>query len=63
MRCRRPSILYVYFCEAKKAELVILVLSYKTSPLFLIVVLRNLVKTRLAYLHYTYDVKVLALVT
>ena len=42
--------------EAEKAELVILVLSYKTSPLFLVVVLRNIAKTRLACLHYRYDV-------
>ena len=42
--------------EAEKAELIILVSSYKTSPLFLVVVLRNIAKTRLACLHYTYDV-------
>ena len=42
--------------EAEKAELIILVLSYKTSPPFFVVVLRNIAKTRLACLHYTYDV-------
>ena len=39
-----------------KTELIILILSYKISSLFLIMMLRNLAKTRLACLHYRYDV-------
>ena len=35
---------------------------YKTSSLFLMMVLRNLAKIRLACLHNTYDVKIIALI-
>ena len=52
---------------SEKAELVILVLSYETSSLFLMIVLRNLAKTkvlrRLVSLNNTYDAEVIALIT
>ena len=67
MRCNRPPTIllnsYFSWMRSEQAELVILVLSYDTSTLFLVMVLRNLAKTRLASLNYTYNVKVIALIT
>ena len=42
--------------EAKKTKLIILILSYKTLSFFLMMMLRNIAKTKLAHLHYRYDV-------
>ena len=47
MKYEKNFILYVYFCETKKAKLIILILNYETSSLFLMMLLCNLTKIKL----------------
>ena len=45
------------------AKLIILILSYKTSSLFLMMMLRILAKIRLAQLQNRYSIRVITLIT
>ena len=47
IKYKKSFILYVYFCETKKAKLIILILNYETLLLFLMMLLCNLTKIKL----------------
>ena len=47
IKYKKKFILYMYFCEAKKTKLIILILNYETSSLFLMMLLCNLTKIKL----------------